>query len=64
MSHYAVHAPWSYPDSRFVKNYPSLKGQGLAFATLVEGMDHSLGQMLSELQRLSRGRDARHFRVR
>lgn len=52
MSHYAVHAPWSYPDSRFVKNYPSLKGQGLAFATLVEGMDHSLGQMLSELQRL------------
>ena len=52
MSHYAVHAPWSYPDSRFVKNYPSLKGQGLAFATLVEGMDHSLGQMLSVLQRL------------
>ena len=52
MSHYAVHAPWLYPDSRFVKNYPGLKGQGLAFATLVEGMDKSLGDMLQKLDDL------------
>ena len=52
MSHYAVHAPWLYPDSRFVENYPSLKGQGLAFATLVEGMDKSLGDMLRHLDDL------------
>ena len=52
MSHYAVHAPWLYPDSRFVDNYPALKGQGLAFATLVEGMDHSLGEMLNHLENL------------
>ena len=45
MSHYAVHAPWQYPDARFIKNYPTLKGHGLAFATLVEGMDKSLGDL-------------------
>lgn len=52
MSHYAVHAPWQYPDARFIKNYPSLKGHGLAFATLVEGMDKSLGDMIQKLDEL------------
>lgn len=52
MSHYAVHAPWIYPDERFVKNYPKLKGHGLAFATLVEGMDKSLGDLLEKLNEL------------
>ena len=52
MSHYAVHAPWQYPDSRFVNNYPTLAGQGLAFATLVEGMDKSLGDILQKLEEL------------
>ncbi|MEM7232454.1 MAG: sulfatase-like hydrolase/transferase, partial [Planctomycetota bacterium] len=52
MSHYAVHAPWQYPDARFVRNYPSLKGHGLAFATLVEGMDKSLGDMIQKLEEL------------
>ena len=52
MSHYAVHAPWIYPDARFTKNYPKLKGQGLAFATLVEGMDKSLGDMIQKLNDL------------
>lgn len=52
MSHYAVHAPWLYPDERFVKNYPKLKGHGLAFATLVEGMDKSLGDLIEKLKDL------------
>ena len=52
MSHYALHAPWLYPDARFAKNYPQLKGHGLAFATLVEGMDQSLGDMLQKLDDL------------
>ena len=52
MSHYAVHAPWQYPDARFSKNYPTLKGHGLAFATLVEGMDKSLGDMIQKLAEL------------
>ena len=51
MSHYAVHAPWQYPDVRFIKNYPSLDGQGLAFATLVEGMDKSLGDIINYLDK-------------
>lgn len=52
MSHYAVHAPWLYPDARFIKNYPTLDGYGLAFATLVEGMDKSLGDMIQKLNEL------------
>jgi len=52
MSHYAVHAPWLYPDARFTKNYPKLKGHGLAFATLVEGMDKSLGDIIQKLNDL------------
>ncbi len=52
MSHYAVHAPWLYPDARFTGNYPKLKGHGLAFATLVEGMDKSLGDMIQKLNDL------------
>ena len=52
MSHYAVHAPWIYPDMRFTKNYPQLKGHGLAFATLVEGMDKSLGDIIGKLEAL------------
>ena len=57
MSHYAVHAPWIYPDSRFTKNYPTLKGHGLAFATLVEGMDKSLGDMIQKLDELGVAED-------
>ena len=52
MSHYAVHAPWIYPDTRFIKNYPTLDGHGLAFATLVEGMDKSLGDIMEKLDEL------------
>lgn len=52
MSHYAVHAPWIYPDARFTKNYPKLEGHALAFATLVEGVDKSLGDMIQKLNDL------------
>lgn len=51
MAHYAVHAPFE-ADSRFTDNYPGLKGMELAFATLVEGMDKSLGDLLDHLVRL------------
>lgn len=52
MSHYAVHAPFLYPDERFTKNYPQLEGHALAFATLVEGMDKSLGDIMRKLDGL------------
>lgn len=51
MSHYAVHAPFE-TDSRFAANYPDLQGMPLAFATLVEGMDKSLGDLLDALGEL------------
>ncbi|NWK55553.1 sulfatase-like hydrolase/transferase [Verrucomicrobiaceae bacterium N1E253] len=57
MSHYAVHAPFLYPDKRFTKNYPNLRGYSLAFATLVEGMDKSLGDMLQKLEELGVAED-------
>ncbi|MGA0845543.1 MAG: sulfatase-like hydrolase/transferase [Luteolibacter sp.] len=51
MSHYAVHAPFE-TDARFAGNYPDLKGMPLAFATLVEGMDKSLGDLIDTLDKL------------
>jgi len=52
-SHYAVHAPFD-SDPRFAKNYQdSGKPAGAqAFATLIEGMDKSLGDMLDHLEAL------------
>lgn len=49
MSHYAVHAPFE-TDARFADNYPGLEGMPLAFATLIEGMDKSLGDLLDHLK--------------
>lgn len=51
MAHYAVHAPFE-ADARFTENHPDLKGADLAFATLVEGMDKSLGDLLDKLDQL------------
>lgn len=51
MSHYAVHAPYEV-DERFSKNYPQLKGHALAYATLVEGMDKSLGDLIEHLEKI------------
>lgn len=53
LSHYAVHAPFE-TDERFIGNYtdPSKGEQARAFATLIEGMDKSLNDLLDSLERL------------
>jgi arylsulfatase A-like enzyme len=51
MAHYAVHSPFQ-TDPRFSANYPGLSGQELAYATLLEGMDKSLGDILAKLDQL------------
>ena len=51
LSHYAVHAPFE-TDERFIDHYPSYDGMPKyadAFATLIEGPDKSLGDMLDYL---------------
>ncbi len=53
MAHYAVHAPFQ-SDPRFAAHYAdSGKSRAAqAFATLIEGMDKSLGDLLDELDEL------------
>lgn len=53
MSHYAVHAPFE-ADKRFADHYKySQKPKGAAdFATLIEGMDKSLGDIMNHLEEL------------
>ena len=53
MSHYAVHGPFQ-SDERFAANYSNAKiaGKAKAFATMVEGMDKSLGDILDQLEEL------------
>ena len=53
MAHYAVHAPFQ-TDPRFVDNYndPTKSKDAVAFATLIEGMDKSLGDIMDKLQEL------------
>lgn len=53
MAHYAVHRPFQ-ADKRFIDHYndPSKSEQAAAFATLIEGMDQSLGELMDELERL------------
>lgn len=54
MAHYAVHNPFQV-DKRFLPHYEkdSLKGDSAkAYATLIEGMDKSLGDLMDEVQRL------------
>lgn len=48
LSHFAVHSPFA-PDPRFTANYPGLSGQTLDFATMIEGMDQSLSDVLATL---------------
>jgi arylsulfatase A-like enzyme len=53
MSHYAVHAPFQ-SDPRFAENYAKSgkPANAQAFATLIEGMDKSLGDILDQLEKL------------
>lgn len=52
-SHYAVHAPFD-SDPRFAEHYRNSgkSGPAQAFATLIEGMDKSLGDMLDHFDAL------------
>ena len=52
MSHYAIHAPFE-ADARFVDRYheAGLKGKHAAFASMIESMDKSLGDILANLKR-------------
>lgn len=49
LSHYAVHTPLSM-DTRFAANYTELTGDELRYATMIEGMDRSLGDLMSHLE--------------
>lgn len=53
MAHYAVHAPFE-TDERFIGHYKDAdkNQQARAFATLVEGMDKSLGDLMNKLEEL------------
>jgi len=52
-AHYAVHAPFN-PDPRFAAHYKDSgkSEQAQAFATLIEGTDKSLGDVLDHLDKL------------
>jgi arylsulfatase A-like enzyme len=62
MSHYALHAPF-HSDPRFAPNYEnSNKSKAAqAFATLVEGMDKSLGDIMDHLDSLGIAEDTLIF---
>ena len=50
LSHYAVHAPFNI-DDRFINNYnqSNKSEKAKAFATLIEGIDKSLGDIINTL---------------
>jgi arylsulfatase A-like enzyme len=52
LAHYAVHAPFN-SDPRFAANYreSGKPANAQAFATLIEGMDKSLGDLLDHLEK-------------
>jgi arylsulfatase A-like enzyme len=62
MSHYALHGPFN-SDPRFAQNYTgSDKSKpAQAFATLVEGMDKSLGDIMDQLDALGVAEDTLIF---
>ncbi|MCP4173719.1 MAG: sulfatase [Fuerstiella sp.] len=62
MSHYAVHAPF-HSDPRFADHYTDSgkPKNAQAFATLIEGMDKSLGDILDHLEVLGVAEDTLVF---
>lgn len=50
MAHYAIHAPIK-PDPRFVEHYPDIPAVEAAYASLIEGMDKSLGDLMTNVER-------------
>lgn len=53
LSHYAIHAPWE-KDDRFYQRYveAGLKPFEATLASMIEGMDKSLGDVMAALERL------------
>jgi arylsulfatase A-like enzyme len=53
MSHYAIHAPWE-EDDRYVQKYinDGLSEFNAAYASMIEGMDKSLGDIIRNVDRL------------
>lgn len=53
LSHYAIHAPWE-KDDRFYRRYADagLKPFEATLASMIEGMDKSLGDVMDALERL------------
>ena len=62
MSHYTVHTP-IMPDPRFIENYDDLHPQEAAYASMVEAMDKSLGDLLDRLEHHEIGDDTVVFFV-
>lgn len=62
MSHYAVHAPF-YSDSRFAENYKDLdmSEKAQAYATLIEGIDKSLGDIMQHVKDMGLGENTLIF---
>ena len=58
LAHYAVHAPFE-PDTRFLAKYEAagLKGHAAVYASMIESMDRSLGDVLDALERLGIAQD-------
>lgn len=56
MAHYAVHAPF-YSDPRFTENYKDsdMSEKAQAYATLIEGIDKSLGDIIQHVRNLGLG---------
>ncbi len=56
MAHYAVHAPF-YSDPRFAENYKNSgkSEEAQAYATLIEGIDKSLGDIIRHVKDLGLG---------
>ena len=58
MSHYAIHAPWE-KDDRFYEKYAraGLSEFHATYASMIEGMDTSLGDVMANVKRLGVERD-------
>lgn len=56
LSHYAVHGPFQ-TDPQYAANYPTLEGRARGYATLIEGMDASLGAVLAQVTELGIGKE-------
>lgn len=62
LAHYAVHSPFN-ADPRFADHYKDSgkPAAAQAFATLIEGMDKSLGDVLDQLEKLGVAQDTLFF---